>query len=313
MTVELIDGGMDTASAARIVSEVLRWLTVEPEAIEQMRATVPTHRDWLGLLDGEPVGFASCSVPSRMGIEETRTASSALLVLPPARHHGVGGALYRRISSYAGELGRSELEMIAFADDPDSEGFAARHGFSVVSRAPSLRLRLADCPRPDVQLPEGLTLSSLAGRPDLGFGVWETACEAFADIPYDGDTAMQTGTYEEFSARRLAGPRFIPEATFVALAGDQVVGYGQLCWMNRGEGVGDHEMLAVRRAWRGRGIARALKAAQIAWAIDNGLSELRTNNEERNSPARAVNAHFPYTPLPDKLLYHGPCAAARIG
>jgi GNAT superfamily N-acetyltransferase len=309
VTVELIDGGVDTASAARIVSDVLRWLTVEPETIEQMRATRPTHKDWLGLLNGEPVGFASCSVP--LGAEETRTASSALFVLRAARHHGVGGALYRRISAHAGELARSALEMIAFADDPDSAGFAARHGFRVVSRAPSFRLRLADCPRPDVQVPAGLTLSSLAERPELGVGVWETAAEAFADIPYDGDSALQTGTYEEFAARFLAGPRFIPEATFVALAEDHVVGYGQLCWMNRREGVGDHEMLAVRNRWRGRGIAQALKAAQIAWAIDHGLTELHTNNEERNSPVRAVNAHFPYRPLPDKLLYRGPCAPSR--
>ena len=313
MAIELVDGRTDNASAARIVSGVLRWLTVEPEAIEQMRATAPGHRDWLGLLDGQPVGFASCSASSRMGVETTHTASSVLLVLPSARHHGVGGALYRRVSRYAREFGRSELEMIAFADDPDSAGFAARHGFTVVSRAPSLRLSLEDCPHPEIDLPEEITLSSLAERPDLAVGVWETACEAFADIPYDGDNPMQPGAYEEFRARYLAGPRFIPEATFVALAGDQVVGYGQLCWMNRRDGVGDHEMLAVRRAWRGKGLARALKAAQIAWALDNGLSELRTNNEERNAPARAVNAHFPYTRLPDKLLYHGPCAAVGDG
>jgi GNAT superfamily N-acetyltransferase len=225
----------------------------------------------------------------------------------------VGDALYHRISDYAGELGRSELEMIAYADDPDSAGFAARYGFRVVSRAPSLQLRLADCPRPDAQVPEGLMLSSLAERPDLRLGVWETASEALADIPYDGNSGFQAGTYDEFAARFLVGPRFIPEATFVVLAGDQVVGYGQLCWMSRREGIGDHEMLAVRRDWRGRGIARALKAAQIAWAIDHGLTELRTNNEERNIPARAVNAHFPYTPLPDKLLYHGPCAAPQVG
>ena len=112
-------------------------MTVEPETIEQMRATAPTHRDWLGLIGGEPVGFASCSVPSRMGIEETRTASSALLVVPAARHQGIGGALYQRVSDYARELGRSELEMISFADDPDGEGFAVKHGFTVVSRAPS--------------------------------------------------------------------------------------------------------------------------------------------------------------------------------
>jgi GNAT superfamily N-acetyltransferase len=67
-------------------------------------------------------------------------------------------------------------------------------------------------------------------------------------------------------------------------------------------------MLAVRRSWRGRGIAKALKAAQIVWAIDNGLSELRTGNEDRNAAARAVNANFPYAPVPDQLLYRGPLA-----
>jgi hypothetical protein len=164
------------------------------------------------MLDGEPVGYASCSLPFSSGISETRTAPSSLFDLRSARHQGVGGALYRRISRYAGKLGRAELEMIAYADDPDSGGFAAKHGFRVVYRAPSLRLTLADCPRPDVQLPDGLTLSSLAEQPDLDVGVWETANEAFPDIPYDGDTAMQVGTYEEFKARFLAGPRFIPES-----------------------------------------------------------------------------------------------------
>jgi GNAT superfamily N-acetyltransferase len=85
-----------------------------------------------------------------------------------------------------------------------------------------------------------------------------------------------------------------------------VVGYGQLAWMNRAAGFGDHAMLGVRRAWRGRGIAQALKAAQICWAIDNGLNELRTGNDEHNAAARAVNANFPYTPLPDGLVYCGP-------
>ena len=89
-----------------------------------------------------------------------------------------------------------------------------------------------------------------------------------------------------------------------------MVGYGQLGWSDRAAGIAEHEMIAVRRSWRGRGIARALKAAQIVWALDNGLSELRTGNEERNAAARAVNANFPYTPLPDGLLYRGPSQQA---
>ena len=86
---------------------------------------------------------------------------------------------------------------------------------------------------------------------------------------------------------------------------------GSSAGSNRSAGIADHDMLAVRRAWRGRGIAQSLKAAQIAWALDNGLIELRTGNEERNTAARAVNAHFPYTPMPDGLEFRGPCAAVE--
>ena len=67
-------------------------------------------------------------------------------------------------------------------------------------------------------------------------------------------------------------------------------------------------MIAVRQRWRGRGVAQSLKAAQIAWAIDTGLHELRAGNDERNAPARAVNAHFPFVPLPDWLHLRGPAA-----
>jgi GNAT superfamily N-acetyltransferase len=120
---------------------------------------------------------------------------------------------------------------------------------------------------------------------------------------------MSPGSFEEFAARRLAGPRYIPEATLTAVSEGEVVGLGQLGWRDHASGIVEHEMLAVRRSWRGRGLGKALKAAQIIWALDNGLSELRTGNEERNAPARAVNANFPYTPLPDGLLYRGPLAA----
>ena len=309
MTIELIEGTLDTASVSRIVSEVLRWMPFDPDAIEHVRATTPTWRDWIGVLDGEPVGVGGCGVSP--GMEESSAVSGALCVVPAARHRGVGGTLYRRISEHARELGREQLELFSFSDDPDCDGFAARHGFTVVMRARGLRLQLEGCPRPEVTPPAGVTITTLAERPDLGHGVWETAGEALPDIPYDSDVPPQPGTYEQFAARQLAGPRHIPEATFVALAGEQVVGYGKLGWIDRSAGIADHEMLAVRRAWRGRGIAQSLKAAQIAWALDNGLSELRTGNEERNTAARAVNAHFPYTPMPDGLAFRGPCAAVE--
>jgi GNAT superfamily N-acetyltransferase len=306
MAIELIDGRTDTASVARIASEVLRWLIFEPEAIEHLRAQMPTRRDWLGVLDGEPVGVGSAGVP--VGMEASGVAISMLFVLCEARHRGVGGQLYGEVSAHARSLGRSELLMFSFEDDPDTAGFAESHGFAIVTRTRGLRLPLSGCPRPEATPPVGVIITSLAERVELAHGVWEVACEAFPQIPHGGDAPVQAGSYDEFAALHLSGPRYIPDATFVAVAGDEVVGYAQLAWMSRAARIADHAMIAVRNGWRGRGVAQALKAAQIAWALDTGLQELRAGNDERNTPARAVNTHFPYVPLPDFLHLRGPAA-----
>lgn len=304
--ITLVAGATDTAAAARIRTEVVRWIAATPATLEHFRVNMPMFQDWLALLDGEPVGVGACFlVPSAEG---TDTATGTNCVLPRARGRGVGTAIYRRVSAHARMLNKAQLEVPGFDDDADGVAFARSHGFVVAARTRGLRLMLADCPRPSVDVPEGIVITSLAVQPELARGVWETACEAMPDMPYGGGAPLNAGSLEEFIALRLAGPKFIPEATFVAVMEGEVIGYGQLSWEDRAARIGSHEMLAVRRSGRGRGIATALKAVQIAWALDNGLSELRTGNEERNAAARAVNAKFPYTRLPDQLLYRGPLA-----
>jgi len=305
--IELVAGTVDTAAAARVSTTVRRWIVIEPEAIEHSRATMPTFRDWLAFLDGEPVGVGSCSL--NLGMEEDTAAFATACVLPHARRRGVGTALYKQVSAHARSLGKSELMTWGYEDDAGGVAFAELHGFVVVRRIPALRLVLDGCPRPTVDLPEEIAIATLADNPELAQGVWETASEAMPDIPYYS-IPMSAGSLEEFAARSFAGPKYIPEATFVAVREGEVVGYAQLAWMSRAAGIADHAMLAVRRAWRGRGIAKALKAQQITWALDNGLSELRTGNDERNASARAVNANFAYTPLPEQIGYRGPLLAS---
>jgi GNAT superfamily N-acetyltransferase len=290
------------------MTTVRRWIVIEPEAIEHSRATIPMFRDWLALLDGDPVGAGSCSL--NLGMEEDTAAFAVACVLDQVRGRGVGTALYGQLSTHARSLGKSELMTWGYEDDAGGVAFAERHGFVVVTRKPALRLVLDDCPRPTVDLPEDVVITTLAETPELVQGVWETASEAMPDIPYY-TVPMSAGPLEEFAARSFAGPRFIPEATFVAVREGEVLGYAQLTWMSRAAGIADHAMLAVRRAWRGRGIAKALKARQIMWALDNGLTELRTGNDERNASARAVNANFAYTPLPDQVGYRGPLLASE--
>jgi mycothiol synthase len=305
--IEVVDGVGHSEPIARISSDVTRWMTRLPERIDQFRAHMPSFRNWLALLDGEPVGEGFCLEPPDM--KESSAAFGEICVLPEARRRGVGTALFVEITAHARSLGKTDLEVGAFEDDPDGVAWAERRDFTCVSRIRGLRLPLAGIAPPAVVAPDGITITTLADRPDLAHGVWEVAAEAMPDIPIDSDVPMHPGPFEDYQALTLTGARYMPEATFVALHDGEAVGFAQLAWDDRAHGIASHEMLAVRRAFRGRGVAGALKAAQIAWAVENGLTELRTGNEERNVAARAVNARYPYEPMPDFLVLRGPLPA----
>ena len=65
--------------------------------------------------------------------------------------------------------------------------------------------------------------------------------------------------YEEWLSKDMQGAGDRPEATFVALADGEVAGYAKLSLSRARPDGRDHDMTGVRRALRGRGIARALK------------------------------------------------------
>ena len=117
---------------------------------------------------------------------------------------------------------------------------------------------------------------------------------------------MVAGSLEEFRARDVDRPGVQLDGFYVALDGNEVVGYASVIVERARPGVGIHDMTAVRRAWRGRGVARALKQATIDWARDAGLEALETGNDIDNAAMRAVNARLGYRPLPDIVFMRGP-------
>jgi GNAT superfamily N-acetyltransferase len=99
-----------------------------------------------------------------------------------------------------------------------------------------------------------------------------------------------------------------PESTFAAVADGEVVGYAKLTFWDAKPDTLFHELTGVKRTWRGRGIARALKHAQLNWAKEQGYTALRTSNEERNEPIRRLNAELGYEPIPGRIKLEGPIA-----
>ena len=88
----------------------------------------------------------------------------------------------------------------------------------------------------------------------------------------------------------------------------EVAGWASLMFVPGSTTMAWHDMTAVGRRWRGRGVATVLKRATIAWAIEHGLEVLETGNDVDNGPMRAVNAKLGYRPIPDQLTLHGPLA-----
>jgi GNAT superfamily N-acetyltransferase len=106
----------------------------------------------------------------------------------------------------------------------------------------------------------------------------------------------------------MGGPGDKPEATFVALVDGEVVGYSKFSLTDAQPTVAFHDLTGVKRAWRGRGIAGALKRTQMRWAKKHGYERLSTNNEERNEPIRRLNERYGYRPVPGRIFVRGPVA-----
>ena len=214
----------------------------------------------------------------------------------------------RRSPAWAVGLGYTELTGPVKETDEASIAWAARRGFVEVGRNSTLVLDLTAIEAPVVEPPEGIEIVPWAERPELAAGMYEVAREAYPDVP--GEEDAEIASFEEWLSMDMQGAGDSPDATFVALADGHVVAYAKLSLSRARPSVAMHDMTGVLRAWRGRGIARALKAAEIAWAKEHGYERLETQNEERNEPIRRLNVRHGYVVEPGSVTVRGPVGRA---
>jgi GNAT superfamily N-acetyltransferase len=251
--------------------------------------------------DGELAGSAHVGIPSYTDI-----STGQAYVLAPHRHHGVGQALYAAASAWAATHGATVLRTTVDDDDLESFGWAERRGFREHSREALVELDLASHEPLPAEPPPGVEIVTWAERPDLAGGLYDVAAEAGPDIPGSEDDRIEP--YEEWLSVHMQGEGDRPEGTFVAVAEGEVVGYAKFSFWAAKPDTLFHDLTAVKRAWRGRGIARALKRSQLAWAKEEGFHYARTSNEERNEPIRRLNSELGYRPIPGRIVLDGPLA-----
>lgn len=318
MTVVIRTASSDETDLELIAAIVNRTSPEDGTSVEELRwssATYPGEARFIAELHGDPAG---ASTVGRIHVHppEYEALWATVDVLPEARGRGVGSALLDASARVAAGAGKHHLHVPVAADRPDSVAFLERRGFVEFERAHAVRLDLGGLARTaalDPLVPAGIELTDLATRPDLVAGVHDLALETFLDIP-GGDEPMAVGDLAEFRARDVDRPGIPADAFAVAVerATGQVVGYASLLAKAGSPGVAFHDMTAVRRAWRGRGLARALKLRTIGWALDQGLVALETGNDEANLAMQAVNRRLGYRPVADLLTLRGSVDAAMM-
>jgi mycothiol synthase len=152
--------------------------------------------------------------------------------------------------------------------------------------------------------PDGIVFVTVAERPELLRESYELATQGYADLATVEPVTVSLEEWLEEEAE-------IPEGTFVALAGDEIVGYTGMTG-SRDTAVWDG-LTVVRRDWRRRGLAVQLKRAKLAWAAGAGIAEIVTWTQTGNDGMRAVNERLGYAYRAVVLSVRAPLPLQTVG
>ncbi len=247
-------------------------------SLQELRSfSEPGDLHVLAELDGE---LAGSGLVNR---SDTGDAHVAPRVLPDKRGRGVGTALLERLAAHAVGQGHTRARAYVPGDDERSLAFAHRFGFEETRRDVQQVLDVRTAKPRGIG---GVEFVSLEERPDLLDAAYPLAQEGYGDMPIEGiDISLDTWLVEGAT---------LPAGSFAALADGEVVGYAGLLRWADDPTKAEHGLTVVRRDWRRRGLASALKGRQIAWAAANGIRRLVTYTQTGNESMQAVNARLGY-------------------
>jgi mycothiol synthase len=260
--------------------------------VVEMRAAATEQTLWLlAELDGELAGsgIAGRSDLAAYGFVAPR-------VLPRTRRRGVGSALLRELCHHLEALGFEQAS--ASVEDSGSLAFAERFGFQEADRQVEQVRLVGDESAPSI--PDGVEIVSVAVRPELWREAYDPlALEAFADMAFDAPVEISPEQWERDWINW-------PEATFLAFTEGEVVGIAGLLSDADQPDRAENALTAVRREWRGRGVASALKRTALAFAAANGIREVYTWTQRGNDDMRRLNEHLGYATRSESITLRAP-------
>jgi hypothetical protein len=130
--------------------------------------------------------------------------------------------------------------------------------------------------------------------------IYRIDLEATRDIPMDepiGDIS-----FDDWERTYWRHPDVNFDGSRVVVHGGRAVSFAMICAdLDRGKAT--NEMTGTFRDFRGRRLARLAKLGTIAWAVEHGITQIMTGNDETNAPMLAINVSLGYRPLASELSW----------
>jgi mycothiol synthase len=227
--------------------------------------------------DGATIGYAR--VEWRDRIDGSRAFVSICALRPSERRQGIGRAMLgwceARLAAKAIALPDraavpGTMQAFAYGNDAGAVALLERTGWARTGHGYEMvRLTMDDIP--DVPMPGGLVVRPIGIDAPSRRAVWDAGVEAFRD-----HRAEQEATEEDW-LQFLGDPHHDPSLWLVAFDGDEIAGavLGKIdpaenAHHGRERGIADE--VFTRRAWRRRGLARALLARALVRLRDHGMT-----------------------------------------
>jgi GNAT superfamily N-acetyltransferase len=260
------------------------------------------HR-YIGERDGEVVAYGQYGHTQWSHREDKYFIWAG--VHPDHERKGYGSAMWAYMLEKL--MKREPGELVSFTREHRTGAmeFLQHRGFETVMRIPISRINpqefdpAAFAEKSARVAQSGIAIRSLAelreSDPDWLQKTFDLDWECVQDVPtLDGHTWMPL---DEWEKKLLESPNFLPDAWFIALDGERYVGLTML-WRDstRSDKLGTG-LTGVVRSHRRRSIATALKVRALAFARDNGVVEVSTDNEE-NNPMLQLNYQLGFRSLP---------------
>jgi mycothiol synthase len=222
---------------------------------------------------------------------------------------GIGTALYEHLLEQLRTFDAVALRTWVRETMETSTRWIRRRGFRELSRGWESRL---DLPSFDLSrfagrwaLPAGIEVVSLAEElrrdSDSIQGLYELDCEISPDEPRPDPYTRPS--FEMFHDRVLKSPDSSPESILLAREGSRYVGLTELY---RNVAIPTDlrtGFTGVRREYRGRGLAFALKLRAIDWAKRSGYKSIRTWNSTLNAPMLGINVKLGFARQPAWITF----------